>query len=124
LGGILLPGFVKDFVYGLVVGTLFYQRSVDDHASKVSLAFIGSTALCFANMSEVTLANEAKRIVQNANGFRSVWSGSIRRCAGGCTPPIVSARNRVFLSPGVFSQWIRSDSSGVLVLFSGSFLLQ
>ena len=60
---ILLPRLAKDLGYGLVAGSLFYQRSTEDYASKISLAFIGSSALSFSNMSEVTLACEARRVI-------------------------------------------------------------
>ena len=50
-------------MYGLVAGSLFYQRSSNDYASKVALAFIGSSALSFSNMSEVPLACQARRVI-------------------------------------------------------------
>ena len=62
---ILLPRLLKDLGYGLVAGSLFWQtRGPDSYSSKVALAFVGSSALSFSNMSEVPLACQAKVVIQ------------------------------------------------------------
>eukprot|EP00742_Colponemidia_sp_Colp-10_P017271 GILJ01019851.1.p1 GENE.GILJ01019851.1~~GILJ01019851.1.p1 ORF type:complete len:1409 (-),score=187.18 GILJ01019851.1:37-3678(-) len=67
---------LKDFLLGLVIGSLFWQRDRSDYSARVALALSAATEMSFSNMSEVPFSCHAKGVFskQLDAGFSPAFS--------------------------------------------------